>query len=156
LIGDGPERGELASLEGHPRARFLGRQHAEDVPELLATFDVMVVPHQRLISEFYFCPIKVLEGMATGLACLASDQGDIPIMLDRGRAGRLVSTDDPGDWAAALTQLLDDPMYRLGLQAAARERVLTHYTWGHTARLLEDVLARAAVPTLARALVTAV
>jgi len=156
LIGDGPERGELASLEGHPRARFLGRQPAEEVPDLLATLDVMVVPHQRLISEFYFCPIKVLEGMAAGVACLASDQGDIPIILDRGRAGQLVATDDPGDWAVALAELLNYPTLRLGLQHAARNRVLAEYTWGHTAQRLEDVLIQASEPAIVRPLVTAV
>lgn len=144
LVGDGPERHTLADLEGHPRVMFLGRRPTDEIPDLVAALDVMVVPHRRVVPTFYFCPIKVLEAMASGVACLASDQGDVPELLDRGRAGRLVVTDDPAHWAAALLQLLDQPAARAALGEAARERVHARYTWRATAKSMADALAGAA------------
>jgi glycosyltransferase involved in cell wall biosynthesis len=140
LIGDGPERATLETLAGHPRVRLLGARPATEIPDLLATFDVMVVPHQRLVSEFYFCPIKVLEGMASGLACLASQQGDIPTLLDHGRAGVLVPDDRLDNWVDALHGLLDDPRRMRMLGRAARARVEANYTWPQVGYRLESVL----------------
>src|SRR5207247_938091 len=81
LVGDGPGRaGMETELAGVPHVRFLGRRPPDQVPELLAALDVLVVPHHRTVANFYFCPLKVLEGMAAGVACLASTQGDIPTL----------------------------------------------------------------------------
>ena len=140
LLGDGPSRHELEGLEGHPRVKFLGRRPAAEVPGVLAALDVVVVPHQRAVPEFYFCPIKVLEGMAAGAVCLASSQGDIPEMLDHGRAGRLVGSDDPTAWAAALQELFDSPETRTRLGRAARERAASAYSWTSAANAVGAVL----------------
>jgi glycosyltransferase involved in cell wall biosynthesis len=149
LVGDGPARDEVAVLADHPRVRLLGRRPADEIPQLLGALDVVVAPHQREVKEFYFCPIKVLEGMAVGVPCLASNQGDIPELLGRDRAGLTVSTDDPDHWAASLTRLLNDYPFRCQLGTGARARVLSRYTWRHTAQQMEDVFTQAAERTLA-------
>ena len=73
---------------------------------------------------------------------IASDQGDIPMLLDEGRAGVLVPQPDLAAWQAALDRVLNDDRYRRSLGQAARRFVLSNFTWHHTAGRVEHVLRR--------------
>jgi glycosyltransferase involved in cell wall biosynthesis len=141
LIGDGPLRPPLEeAVEGRVAAKFLGRQPPQQIGRLLGLIDVAVVPHAQLAGDFYFCPLKILEFAAAGCAVLASEQGDIPRLLDDGRAGVLVSQPNAADWLAALERLVRDAPYRQSLGRRARDFVLSHYTWDHTAERVELIL----------------
>lgn len=143
LIGDGPGRAtiEQAVAERVP-AIFMGMQPAERVGRLLGLIDVAVVPYANLANDFYFCPLKILEFAAAGCALIASNQGDIPKLLDEGRAGVLVSRPDVEAWQAALDRVLADDHYRQSLGHDARRFVFANLTWQHTAQGVETVLQR--------------
>jgi len=71
LIGDGPLRGELASLVTQlgidSRVRFAGNRN--DVPRLLcAAMDLFAMP-----SKYEGLPLAILEAQAAGLPCIVSD-----------------------------------------------------------------------------------
>ena len=144
LIGDGPKRAELEEALDGQDARasviFLGRRPSEEVGALLGLADVAVAPHPQVEGEFYFCPLKILEYMAAGCAVLASHQGDIPRLLDDGRAGITISDPSTTTWARALLNILDQPDYREILGETARNRVLDQFTWEETAKQVEKVL----------------
>ena len=55
---------------------FIGRQDREQIRAFLASCDLFVLP-----SRSEACPIALLEAMAMGCRCIASDVGDIPSML---------------------------------------------------------------------------
>ncbi len=142
LIGDGPERATLeGSLEGKARVVFAGRRPAEEVGSLLGLVDVAVAPHTLFGGDFYFCPLKILEYAAAGCAVVASDQGDIPLLLDHGKAGVLVSDNSIESWDAAVRDLLNDRVRRTALGTAARESVLKTGSWDANARRVEEILA---------------
>lgn len=144
LIGDGPERAALEqTLSGRAPALFPGRWPAAEIGRVLSVADVAVAPHPPLNGDFYFCPLKVLEYAAAGCAVVASRQGDIPEILGHGRAGEVISGCELGPWIASVSRLLDDDDRRQILGRAARERVLSRYTWAHTAERVEAVLIQA-------------
>jgi len=126
LAGDGPAQAALEAarlrlgLAG--RVTLLGRR--DDVPDLLAATDVFV-----LASRAETTPIALLEAMAAGLACVATDVGDCGAMLGDGAAGRVVAPGDVAGLAAALREVVSDRALRERLGVAARER----------ARLFDDV-----------------
>ena len=143
LIGDGPQRKALQdAVVGRVGAVFLGMQPAERIGRLLSLVDVAVAPHAYTAGDFYFCPLKILEFAAAGSVVIASDQGDIPMLLDEGRAGVLVPQPDLAAWQAALDRVLNDDRYRRSLGQAARRFVLSNFTWHHTAGRVEHVLRR--------------
>ncbi|MEP0842931.1 MAG: glycosyltransferase [Phycisphaerae bacterium] len=116
LIGDGPLR---PSLEDFARAtgiassvRFLGAR--EDVPELLRTADLSVLP-----SRYEACSNAILEALATGLPAIACDVGGNRELIVPRSTGWLVEPDSPARLADVLTcALLDDPARRrMGAQA---------------------------------------
>jgi glycosyltransferase involved in cell wall biosynthesis len=130
LIGDGPERAALQdAVTGRVAATFLGQQPPEAMGRLLSLIDVAVAPHQYVSGIFYLSPLKIIECAAAGCAVVASDQGDIPWLLDDGRAGLVLSDPAIAAWTAAIDRLLDDDPLRRALGRAARRHVLAHFSW---------------------------
>lgn len=119
VAGRGEEHAAL--LDHAERLGLGGRVHLlglrSDIPRLLAAADVFALPS---LSEGL--PIAILEAMFAGRAIVASDVGDLRFALDGGRAGRLVPPGDEPALAAALDDLLADPLaaQTLGEQARAR------------------------------------
>lgn len=118
------------------RVRFEPFVDRETLPQLLREQDVLVVPSRWPEP----CGLTVGEGMASGLAVVASRSGGIPEVL--GDVGILVPPGDVEALAAALADLADDPARRGRLGAAARARAEARdwrFAWGRAAAVLEQV-----------------
>jgi len=145
LIGDGPDRKGLEeAVRGRLPSLFLGRQPSARVGELLGLADIAVAPYSHVNGPFYGCPLKVLEYAAAGCAIIASDQGDIPQLLDHGKAGIVLPSENHTAWTDALSMLVDNPSQRKSLGRAAREWAHNHFTWKHCAERVESVIEQAA------------
>lgn len=116
-------RGELERpLLARARAlQVAGRFHLlglrSDIGNILAGADVFVLPS---LSEGV--PLALLEAMLAARPIVATAVGDVPTVLDGGRAGVLVPPRDATALAGALAGVLSDPAqaHRLGAAAAAR------------------------------------
>lgn len=120
IAGEGPQRAELEALAAElgiaDRVRFLG--HRTDVPALLASCDVFVLP-----SLYEGSSLAVLEAMAARRPVLSSAIGGTDELIDDGVDGLLVPPGDAEALAAAMRRLLDDPELRGQLAAQARAKV---------------------------------
>jgi glycosyltransferase involved in cell wall biosynthesis len=116
VVGDGPERGRLearaAELQLGPRVRFQGQSRR--VADVLRAADAFLLSsHGEGMSN------ALLEAMACGLPCLASDAvGGAKELLCQGR-GLLVAGGDAAAWAEAIERVAADPALRERLGAAA-------------------------------------
>jgi len=136
VVGDGPERSRLereADRLGAP-ALFLGRRSHEEIPDLLATMDVVVSS-----SSFEGTPLAVLEWMAAAKPIVATAVGGIPSIIDDGEQGVLVPPADPAALAAALSRLLGDAGERRRLGDAARRRQQAEFRLQRTIDILQDL-----------------
>ncbi len=126
LLGDGPDREALMKqAEGlgiRDRVCFAGQ--VSDPSEYLRAADVFVLP-----SVAEGMSNSLLEAMATGLPCLASEIGGNTDLLREGPCGRLVSENHPEAWASAILQVLNDleGPNGAGLGAAALRRIETEF-----------------------------
>ncbi|MBI3723483.1 glycosyltransferase [bacterium] len=119
FLGDGPERPKLEGL-----ARSLGIEESVrfagfvgDVPRRLGAADVLV-----LASRIEGFPNALLEGLSTGLACVATRIGGGEEAIRDGSTGLLVPPDDEASLASALARLIRDEDLRRSLgEAAARD-----------------------------------
>ncbi len=130
LMGDGPERGRLerrAERLGVPCV-FTGRVAAADMNEHYRLLDVMVLPRRDAVVTRYAGPLKLLEGLASGRACLGSAVGDITELLSDER-GLLVPAEDRGALQAGLTELVENPKRREELGERARTYAVEAGTW---------------------------
>jgi glycosyltransferase involved in cell wall biosynthesis len=142
IAGDGAEREALESAARatrvRDRIRFLGWIEGDAKREALARAAIGALPSRR--ESFGGA---LLEMLASGLACVASDAGGIRDLADAGRAARLVPPGDTDALAAALAALMDDRGARLSLARAAREHA-HRFDWRAVAERLEAVYRTAA------------
>ncbi len=99
---------EAAAKLMHGSVSFLGWQSAEQVRSLLAGCDVFVLP-----SRSEACPIALLEAMAMGCYCIASDVGDVRTMLAGYKRSAVFSAAKPDELLALLKayQLADSASF---------------------------------------------
>ena len=118
IAGDGEVeemRARTTALGLAQRVTFPGWAGADEVARLIASADILVLP-----SFAENLPVSVIEGMADGLAVVATPVGAVEDILTSEQSGLLVP---PGDVAAlteALTRLVEDPALRARLGAAAK------------------------------------
>jgi len=141
IVGDGPEREALES-----RAKSLGIDRSIhfissvlDTDRILAVMDVFVFP-----SVKEGLGIALLEALAAGKACVASDVGGIGDILRRDSCGVLVRPGDPRSIADAVIGLLDDPAARSRMGERGRKVVSERFSLdvmaGRVAELYRDVI----------------
>lgn len=140
IAGDGPERAHLEALASDlglsHTVRFLGR--SDTMPQLLASLDLVVSA-----SRQEGLPIAILEAMASARPIVATTVGEIPTVLDNGRAGMLVAPENSKALAEAILTLLGDPHLRHTFAEQAKHRVTTHFSANQMTNHYLDMYANA-------------
>jgi glycosyltransferase involved in cell wall biosynthesis len=131
LVGGGPEASNLGALAKSlgisERVRFLGAVAPAEIPALLHESHVLV-----LASIAEGRPNSVLEGMAAGLAVVASNIPGCCELIRHGENGLLFALGKPVALADCLRQLMEEPALLSRLGNCAQESV-RHLTWHNTA-----------------------
>jgi glycosyltransferase involved in cell wall biosynthesis len=124
LAGLGPLQARMQALAARlgvaEQVSFLG--HCNDVPALLRSQALFV-----LSTHFEGMPLALVEAMAAGCACIASDVVGVRGVIEDGRTGLLEPESRPEALAAAIARLLRDPALTARLGAAARPRALAEH-----------------------------
>jgi glycosyltransferase involved in cell wall biosynthesis len=120
LVGDGVDRQRLESkakeLGIADSVHFTGAQ--ADPAEFLRAADLFVLP-----SVAEGMSNSLLEAMASGLPCVASEIGGNTDLLDQGRTGWLAAPEDRPGWTAAILRVLQDPALGRFVGGEARRRI---------------------------------
>lgn len=111
------------------------------VPALLRASDIFVLP-----SYAEGMPNVLLEAMATGLPCIATDIPGVQDLIQNEVEGLLVKPRRSDDIKAALQRLTTKSELRLRMGRAARQRIEEHHSVDATARqyvrLFQEVSSR--------------
>jgi glycosyltransferase involved in cell wall biosynthesis len=142
IVGSGPERERLErlALPFAERVHWLGPRPSSDLPDLLASFDVLALPSRTTRTWKEQFGRILIEAMAQARPVLASDSGEIPNVV--GEAGLIAAEDDLHAWREALERLRDPALRdRLGAigqgragsfaQAAVADRTVDAYRSVH-------------------------
>lgn len=112
---------ELAtSVELSERVQFAGL--LETLAPELAKADLFVSP-----SRNEALPIAIVEAMAVGVPIIATNVGDCSDLLEHGRCGWVVPSEDPAALAAAIKEALSHPFLAQQKADAAFEKVIRLY-----------------------------
>lgn len=138
LVGDGPlkaslaEQAQAAGVAG--RVLLLGDR--SDIPALLGALDLFVMSS---VTEGY--SVALLEACAAGLPIVATRVGGNPEIVREGINGRLVPARDPQAIAAAVIDLLADPVRARAMGEAGRRWIIEHGSFRAMAKRYADIYA---------------
>ena len=123
IVGDGELKGEISrqieALGMQSSITLLGARG--DVQDILSISDLFVSA-----SHWEGLPLAVLEAMAAGLPVIATNVGDIPMVVKEDM-GRLVPPKEPEKLAQAVLQLCKDPLRMREMGQAGQKHVLSNY-----------------------------
>lgn len=118
IVGDGPLMKSLQDLihelDLEDGVMLLGERH--DVPRILAASEVCVRP--GIVEGFV--GLTVLEAQALAVPVVAFETEDVKLAIRHGETGLLVPPQDVPALAAAIVQLLDDPVQARRLGASGK------------------------------------
>src|SRR5262249_27632298 len=136
VAGAGPQEREARRyiltrrLQG---VEFLGRVSDAEKAQLFRTCDVYVAPSTGRESF----GIVLLEAMAAGARMVVSDIHGYKGVVRRGEQALLVPPRKPKAIAAAVSQLLDDPMLRARMSESSMERA-SEFSWERVTAKVDD------------------
>ena len=129
VLGAGPMESELRAWSAghrHPVQLLTTVTHGE-VPRYLRAGDILAAPSETRSNWREQLGRMLLEGLASGLAVIGSNSGEIPHVI--GDAGLVVPEGDVRAWSEAIGSLLDSPGLIQDLSHRARTRAETVYAW---------------------------
>ena len=124
-IGDGSLRETMLQhardLGISDRVVSPGWQH--NAGKLMPGFDLFVLP-----SIYEGFPFAILEAMAAGLPCLASDVDGVAEAVIDSKTGYVCPTNDSSVWLKRLRECVDDPARMTAFGRAGHSRYLEHFS----------------------------
>lgn len=129
-VGDGAQRAEyeaeLRRLGLAERTVLTGLVAPEDVPDLMAGFDILA--HT---SQWEGLPRAVVQGLLMQTPAVAFDIDGTPEVVRDGVTGRVVALNDLPAFADALCALAGDAQRRAAMGHAGRALCLERFDWRH-------------------------
>ncbi|QVL53632.1 MAG: glycosyltransferase family 4 protein [Cyanobium sp. M30B3] len=144
IVGDGPLRSSLESSYNDPSLLWWGYEQREAMRQaLLQVAEVFLLP--SLVEGL---SLSLLEAMASGTACVATDAGADGEVLSGG-AGIVISTQGVTTQLRTLLPVLrEQPVLTAELGRRARERALQRYTLTGAINALEQLYGDLLNPSL--------
>jgi glycosyltransferase involved in cell wall biosynthesis len=109
MIGDGPTKENLIETANKMRlsnVRFFERRAKSQMPEVLASLDVSLVP---LLARFPgTMPSKVYEALSSGTVPIVAKGCEAELLVRQFEAGRCYEPGESREMAAAILELADD------------------------------------------------
>jgi len=127
LIGDGPQKNNLASLARILKLEddviFLGEKPHEEIPRWLNLADVFVLPSA---SEGF--PTIIVEAMACGVPIVATNIGGVPEAISDGNTGILTAPNDVDSMIKAIARCIMDEEFVGSIKKQAIEKA-KEFNW---------------------------
>jgi glycosyltransferase involved in cell wall biosynthesis len=111
--------------------KFLG--HVIDVAQLYPAYDCLLIP-----SRTEGCPYVLLEGMASGLPVISSDQGPLPFLNEHNHTGLVFNIKKPSELADAIDKISGNTEVGLLMGQKAQQKALAEFTID---RMIDETLA---------------
>jgi len=132
IVGEGLKKAELQKRAGElgtDNVRFLPFQPYEDLPRLLASSDVLLVPLDKEKSQMSV-PSKLYNFLAAGrpILGLAPPDSEVGALIRGTRCGDVVPPDDVPRIGEAMLRLKGDPDARRDMASNARRYAVDHFS----------------------------
>jgi glycosyltransferase involved in cell wall biosynthesis len=131
LVGDGPLRSIAEQMASRPGCRWHGRiTNREELAQIVGACQIFVSPALKIRRWEELFGMSIVEAMAAGVPCIASDHSGPRSVISHGRDGVLVREADLELMASWIKQLVRDAD---AWQALSERAVQTAMTYSMTA-----------------------
>lgn len=124
IVGDGPER-EMLEKEAGSNVVFAGLVPKDNMPEIVASFDMTIIPLKTHIPGAL--PSKIYEAMASEIPVILAAEGDPRELLNRAQGGIAVDYNDVQTVSDAIMQLKSDNILARQLGQQGRNYVMQYH-----------------------------
>jgi glycosyltransferase involved in cell wall biosynthesis len=114
----------------------MGMVTVQDLAEILALADVLLLPYRNTPMNLGRWPGKLATYLAVGRPTVTNPTGDVGQLFRRAELGVLAG-ETPEQFAQAILLLLQNHSLRQRMGEAARELAEEEFTWGHIADQVE-------------------
>ena len=123
MVGYGPQESKLKELAAGTNVKVLGPVKWEGIPNLLESYDFIVLPFRRIggISQ------TVTEAMAAGKTVMTTNVGDLANVIRHGTTGFFFQ--DDADARNLLIKVDRDSKLRRRVERAARDKIKVDLSW---------------------------
>lgn len=136
IAGTGKIENELIALAEKKgvsdRVNLIG--FSNEIFSILKACDVFVLP-----SRYEGMPNALLEAMAMGKASVATNVNGAPELVEDGKSGFLVESEDTNQIFLKLKEILADEKLKISMGKEAKERVKKHFTVDKMTSYLESL-----------------
>jgi glycosyltransferase involved in cell wall biosynthesis len=144
LVGDGPQYSAMTKLAKEinieKSVRFTGFLPHTEIFEIMGSADIAIAPYKDMKNEYFLgSPMKLFEYMASGLAVIATNLGQITEVIRSGENGLLVEAGNVNVLYNAIDLLIRNPDLRMSLGERARTDAVEYYSWEKYINRLEDI-----------------
>lgn len=119
VYGPPIDASDIEMIAGHDRASYEGVLHPQDVPDVMAAHDVILLP-TYFESEGY--PGVIIEAFQCGRPVISTWWKSVPEVVQHQKNGLLVAPRSTAELRAAILRLVDDSALYRALSAGARRR----------------------------------
>ena len=125
-----------ANLPQRPNLHWLGQRDYAELPELVAGWDVCLMPFALNDSTRFISPTKTLEYLAAGRPVVSTPIRDVVLPY----TGIVAIADTPGAFVAACEAALARTPEQVAHQAFAVQKLLARTSWDGTATAMAELL----------------
>jgi glycosyltransferase involved in cell wall biosynthesis len=137
---EGEFRDQAARLGIAERVHFLGTVPHTELPGVLRACDLFLLTTEPPESF----GIVLIEAMACGLPCVATEYPGVRAVIDHGKTGLLVEPGDPAAAAEAIRRLIAaGPEGRDRIGAAGRAKAIRLWSWPRLIDRMDEAYAEA-------------
>lgn len=120
-----------------PFVSFEGWVLGESKYVLLENSDVFILP-----SYFEGSPNALIEAMATGNACISTNVGAVPDIIQDGVNGFIVDSGNIDRLALRIENLIEDEQLRLSMAESARESIIENHSIKVAVEQFQDLMSK--------------
>jgi len=121
------------AIQMNSKCVHVGKLPYEDMMQLLALSDLMVMPNIRVKGDMEGFGLVALEAGLSKTYVVAADLEGIQCAVQNGSNGSLLPTQDVEAWVAHINALLSNPKLLKEKSEIAAEFVLENYSWNKMA-----------------------
>lgn len=147
LIGEGQQFEAMKDLAKElqilDRVKFTGFLSQLEICRIVGAADIAIAPYTDMANDqFIGSPMKLFEYMASGIATIATDLGQIHEIIRPGENGLLVEAGNLVALINAINILAANPDLRAKLGEEARKEAIQKYSWDNSVTQLENIYSR--------------